>query len=176
MLCNEKENGIEKCVNYWSEKNKLTKYKIEIVKEKEKKNLQCKIRDIKLINSLTKKEIIVKQIHFIGWPDHGVPDTKDGKIFNIFTEIIKLVDEYRKDCPIVVHCSAGVGRTGTFISIYCLYHEIKKQIEDKVKEIHFSIFNFVRKLKEMRLYSVQTEIQYIFIYSYVYNLLLTYNK
>jgi protein tyrosine phosphatase len=49
-----------------------------------------------------------------------------------------------------VHCSAGVGRTGTFISMYRLNKEIKKQIKDNVKETQFSVFNFVRKLKEMR--------------------------
>jgi len=66
------------------------------------------------INSINK---IVHQIHFIGWPDHGVPKTQDGKIFDIFNEIIKKTDEYKLDGPIVVHCSAGIGRTGAFCTI-----------------------------------------------------------
>ena len=176
MLCNEIENGSEKCTNYWDEKNKMIKYKIFKVKETENKNKQFIIREIKLVNLLSKKELIVKQIHFITWLDHGVPNTKDGKIFIAFDEMIKLANKYRNDNPIVVHCSAGVGRTGTFISMYCLHQEIAKQIQDNEKVILFSIFNLVRKLKEQRLYMVQTEIQYFFIYHYVYYLLVNYNK
>ena len=176
MLCNEIENGSEKCTNYWDEKNKMIKYKIFKVKETDNKNKQFIIREIKLVNLLSKKELIVKQIHFITWPDHGVPDIKDGKIFLTFDEMIKLANKYKNDNPIVVHCSAGVGRTGTFISMYCLYQEISRQFQDNEKEIKFSIFNLVRKLKEQRLYMVQTEIQYFFIYHYVYYLLVNYNK
>ena len=139
-------------------------------------NIKYLNREIKLVNLLSKKELIVKQIHFTAWPDHGVPNTKDGKIFIAFDEMIKLANKYRNDNPIVVHCSAGVGRTGTFISMYCLHQEIAKQIQDNEKVIQFSIFNLVRKLKEQRLYMVQTEIQYYFIYHYVYYLLSNYNK
>ena len=177
MLCNEIENNSEKCANYWDERNKMEKYKISKVKAVGNAKIpQYIIREIKLFNNLTKKESIVKQIHFVAWPDHGVPDIKEGKIFLIFDEMIKFADKNRNDNPIVVHCSAGVGRTGTFISMYCLYKEISKQYSENKREIKFSIFNLVRKLKEMRLYMVQTEVQYFFIYHYVYYLLTNYNK
>ena len=173
MLCNEKEGGREKCARYWDE-NKVKQFnKIRIEKE-EKKNSYI-IRIIKLFNKDEQKEKIVYQVHFIGWPDHGVPNTQDGKIFDIFIEIIELVDKFRGNDPIVVHCSAGVGRTGTFISMYYLEKEIKRQIKDKYEKIQFNIFNLVRKLKEMRLYLVQTESQYRFIYEFVNHLLIKYN-
>ena len=89
--------------------------------------------------------------------------------------MIKLTDEYRNNGPIVTHCSAGVGRTGTYIAMYYLEKEITKQIEDKVNIIKFSIFNLVRKLKEMRLYLVQNSLQYRFIYQFVYQLLMKKN-
>ena len=167
MICNEMENGIEKCSNYWSENNEMEVYKISIENTTIKK--EYLIREIKLINNSTSKERIVKQIQFIGWPDHGVPDVSDEIVFEAFSEMIELVDKYREDSPIVVHCSAGVGRTGTFISMYCLSKEIKSQIDknDNEKGIQFSIFNLVRKLKEMRLFSVQTQVQYNLIYQYV---------
>ena len=173
MLCNEKEGGREKCARYWDENRVKQFNKIQIVKE-EIKNSYI-IRKIKLFNKREQKEKIVYQVHFIGWPDHGVPNTQDGKIFDIFIEIIELVDKFRGNDPIVVHCSAGVGRTGTFISMYYLEKEIKRQIKDKFETIQFSIFNLVRKLKEMRLYLVQTESQYKFIYEFVNYLLLKYN-
>ena len=173
MLCNEKEGDREKCARYWDE-NKLKQFnKIHI--EKEIKYTNYIVRKIKLFNNSEKKHRIVYQIHFIIWPDHGVPNIQNGKIFDIFIEVFKLVDQIRENFPIVVHCSAGVGRTGTFISMYFLEKEIKTQIINKVDIIKFSIFNLVRKLKEMRLYLVQTESQFRFIYEFVRHLLLKYN-
>ena len=173
MLCNEKEGGREKCARYWDEKKVKLFNNIKIEKEEKRNNYI--IRKIRLYNKAEKKDKIVYQIHFIGWPDHGVPNIQDGKIFDIFIEIIELVDKFRDNSPIVVHCSAGVGRTGTFISMYYLKNEIIRQIKDKAKIIQFNIFNLVRKLKEMRLYLVQTESQYRFIYEFIRYLLLKYN-
>ena len=59
--------------------------------------------------------------------------------------------------------------------MYYLEKEIKKQIKAKCEIIQFNIFNLVRKLKEMRLYLVQTESQYRFIYEFVRYLLQKYN-
>ena len=156
-------------------KKKYKNYTIKEVNEEETKK-EYIIREIQIINNDSKKEKKVHQIHFTGWPDHGVPDISNGKIFETFCEMNALVDSYRENNPIVVHCSAGVGRTGTFISMYFLEKEIKDQINNNVKEIQFSIFNLVRKLKEMRLYMVQTEAQYKFIYDFVNYLLETSNK
>ncbi len=174
MLCKEMEQGRTKCAKYW-EKKKYKNYTIKEVNEEETKK-EYIIREIQIINNDSKKEKKVHQIHFTGWPDHGVPDISNGKIFETFCEMNALVDSYRENNPIVVHCSAGVGRTGTFISMYFLEKEIKDQINNNVKEIQFSIFNLVRKLKEMRLYMVQTEAQYKFIYDFVNYLLETSNK
>ena len=172
MLCKEFEGGREKCARYWDNNIKMENYTI-MLKNEENKD-QYIIRDI-LLRNKNNQERIIKQIHYTGWPDHGVPDIQNGKVFDVFSEIIEKTDQYKGDGPIVVHCSAGVGRTGTYISMYYLEKEIKKQIKDKVEEIKFSIFNLVRKLKEMRLYLVQTCEQYLFIYQFVYYLLMKYN-
>lgn len=172
MLCNQMEGGRPKCERYWDPK--LCKQaKIERLKNDDRKYYV--IRKIKLYNN--NQERVVYQIHYTAWPDHGVPDIRDKKVFDVFDEIIELIDRpaVKLNGPIVVHCSAGVGRTGTFISMYFLKKEIIKQIENKVSEIKFSVFNLVRKLKEMRLYLVQTESQYRFIYEYVKYLLDKYN-
>ena len=132
MLCNEKEDGKEKCSNYWSGKTTIKKYKIKEEKVIKPNNYFI-IRDIKFINKFTGKEKTVKHINFIAWRDHDVPLDEDGKVFGIFNIIINKIEEYKKTNPIVVHCSAGVVRTGTFISMYSLYKEIKKQIVDNVK-------------------------------------------
>ena len=178
MLCKLEELGRPKCAFYWNDKNEMKKYKIDLLSEEKveiNSSNHIMLRKIKLTNNDSKEEKEVTQLHYEEWPDHGVPDIN--QTFELFEYMIKKVDELKGDAPGVVHCSAGVGRTGTFISIYSLYKEITDQISnDKLYEIKFSIFNFVRKLKEMRLFMVQTAEQYKFIYRFVDILLNIYNK
>ena len=177
MLCKLKELERPKCAFYWNPENKMEKFTIVILSENKMQinNNDLVIRKIKLINNKTKEEKEVTQFHYEGWPDHGAPNVNEA--FEVFEYMIKEVDKLKGDGPGVIHCSAGVGRTGTFISIYDLYKEIIEQINDnKISEIKFSIFNIVRKLKEMRLLMVQTIEQYIFIYNFIDILLKKYNK
>ena len=114
-------------------------------------------------------ELEVKQIPIICWPDHGMP--QDQNLANeIVDTMINYIKNERKDekSPVVVHCSAGVGRTGTVIAIYiiviCL--EYLKKLR---KPLVMNVFNVVRKLREQR-YSLVTDTdQYKFIYDYSLN-------
>ena len=177
MLCKLKELERPKCAFYWNPENKMEKYTIVLSSEDKIQinNTVLIIRKIKLINNKTKEEKEVTHLHYEGWPDHGAPDVNQA--FEAFEYMIKEVDKLKGDGPGVVHCSAGVGRTGTFISIYDLYKEIFEQINNNnIMEIKFSIFNIVRKLNEMRILMVQTVEQYIFIYNFINILLKKYNK
>ena len=184
MLCKEIEGGSKKCANYWNDKKEFEKfedYEITVTKEEEKKEKEFIIREINLgYKSKEKKSAKIdkkiNQIHFVGWPDKGIPDIKNGDVFDHFIEIIEKVEEERGDSTVVVHCSAGVGRTGTFIAMYYLYKEILGQIKGNKNEIIFNIFNLVRKLKEMRLHMVQAFEQYKFVYDFVVHLLKKYNQ
>ena len=166
MLCKLFENYKEKCANYW-EKD-LKNFKIEKINYDIEIDKGLKIRNFKIINKnngIVKKVI---QIHLTNWDDHTAPIS----IYSQIIKIIDLVDKYRGSSPVTLHCSAGVGRTGTFLSIYNLYHEIIEQLGNiNLNEIRFSIMNLVRKLKEMRLYLVENEKQYIFLYQFVNKLL-----
>ena len=174
MLCKDKEDGRKKCEKYWAKKIEMKNYIISV--SRKNKNDDFKIREIKLINLSSKIEKTIIQIHFIDWPDHGVPDNQYGKIFETFIKMIELVEKNKGNYPAVIHCSAGVGRSGTFTSMYYLKKEIEDQIKDSnAKEVKFSIFNLVRKIKEMRLYSVQSYFQYQFIYEFANYLLNKYN-
>ena len=173
MACNLIEEGKEKCANYYDENLKMDKYKICIEDTIDKDSYI--IRKIKLINLKDKTEKKVNQIHITNWPDNFIPTTQNGEVFNVLLEIISIAEKYREDGPIVSHCSAGIGRTGTFIAIYYLYKEIKAQIDEGKKFIQFSVFNLVRKLKEMRIAMVQDIIQYKFIVYFIYFILKKYN-
>ena len=176
MLCKLVESGSRKCEDYWNTNNKMEKYTLEIISEEDKvfEGTVITERKIKLINNKTKNEKTVTQLHYNGWPDAGVPTGQ--KTFKAFIYMIEQIDKLKGEGPGVMHCSAGVGRTGTFISIYFLYKEILEQINDKyLKNIEFSVFNIVRKLKEMRLYMVQNSGQYKFIYEFIECLLKEYN-
>ena len=168
MLCNVIEQGKEKCAKYWD--NKL----IKIVSEEEKEGYYI-IRKFKLLNESENKSREITQLHFTAWPDHGIPEIGNGQVFEIFEEMIKIIDKKKGDKPAIVHCSAGVGRTGVFLGMYYLYEEIMRQISQKNDPIKFCIFNVVRKMKEMRLHMVQNAEQYNFLYFFASYLLQKYN-
>lgn len=104
----------------------------------------------------------------------------DNEYFEEIITIIEAIDIYKKknqNSPIVVHCSGGVGRTGTFICLYNIYKELIEQLKNKnVIDIKFSIMNLVRKIKEMRMHSVENQAQYASLYNFANYLLLKYNK
>ena len=166
MLCQLEENKKKKCENYWN-----TEFTHDIIDEYDETKWifrQMKHKDLK-----SGKDKIITQLHFTEWKDKDVPEEE----FDKFISAFEFIDRGRKNnknnqaTPVVVHCSAGVGRTGTFIAMYYLYKEILGQIKQEKNEITFSIFNLVRKLKEMRAHLVQTEEQYIFLYKFVQYLL-----
>ena len=174
MLCNLKENNVDKCADYWHVQN-LGHLRIKLLEEKEDQK-GIFIRRISLFNKLKNKEKIFIQIHLTYWEDHKA---LDGGYFNKIIRIIQIIDGAKKKSnnPCVVHCSAGVGRTGTFISLYNLYHEIIQQIfVTKNEVIAFSIFNLVRKMKEMRIFSIENENQFLLIYDFADYILCNYNR
>lgn len=170
MLCNLLENGSRKCENYWE--TPLNNFTIKVEKTEEYKDLSVVVRKFIVSKNNVQKE--VKQLHYVGWPDKGVPEAEG--VFDAFEKMISIVTNENEGSPVVIHCSAGVGRTGTFVALYNLYHEILNQIKDDTKkEIKFSVFSIVRKIKEMRMYMVQNQSQYNFIYDFIRTLLLAYN-
>lgn len=102
----------------------------------------------------TKAPRLVSQLHFTSWPDFGVPFTPIGMLK--FLKKVKALNPPHAG-PIIVHCSAGVGRTGTFIVIDAMMDMM--QAEQRV-----DVFEFVSKIRSQRPQMVQTDMQYTFIY------------
>lgn len=95
---------------------------------------------------------IIKHFHFLGWPDRGVAEVRK------FNALLEDVENCHKNGPLVVHCSAGIGRAGTFIAT----HKARDQIRKNADEIN--IFEIVNNLREHRAQSVQNKEQFQLIY------------
>lgn len=169
MLCKLKEKNVEKCAKYWDAKN-MRYFDVKMVKE-EHLDKGIDLRIFQLINIYNKNTIkYIQQIHLTCWEDHTA---LGADYFDKIIKIIDFIDKYNNNKPVVVHCSAGVGRTGTFISVFNVIYDILSKKNSEV--IQFSIFNVVRKLKEMRRFLVQNVEQYFFIYQFIEVFLLYYN-
>ncbi len=93
----------------------------------------------------------IVQYHFTAWPDHGVP-----KFATSLISFIRRVQRgHNKDdgYPLLVHCSAGVGRTGTFILLDSMLERLK--VEDSV-----NVYEFLRNMRAKRVLMVQTLVRH----------------
>lgn len=105
--------------------------------------------------------------HFEAWPDHGVPSQTDS-----FRHLLRLTNDSMaqqakdgKSRPICVHCSAGVGRTGTFIAVDVVLEQLKHhQSQDTLGTMEIDLQNVVAVLKDKRSFMVQRRPQYAFAY------------
>ena len=89
----------------------------------------------------------VVQFHFLAWPDHGVPTNSMSLIS--FIKSIRKVHSHSNPNSLLVHCSAGVGRTGTLITLDAMLKRMKE-------EGNINIFPFVKYLRTQRVLMVQT--------------------
>ena len=166
MLCNLKERNKIKCSEYWNkeliEKDNLFKLISLNLKEYNDKNLIIREIEIQKNGNWEIKKVL--QLQFTGWSDHDVPN--ENEVYNTFITLFKTINDKGSNTT-VIHCSAGVGRTGTFLSLIILYNNILNQKNENSQQISFSIFGLVRQLKEMRFLLVENERQYIFIYKFL---------
>ena len=89
------------------------------------------------------------QFHFTGWPDHGVP--QNGIVLINFIKRVRTAHAYSDSRPLLVHCSAGVGRTGAFIVLDSMLERMKS-------EENINIYEFLKQLRSQRVLMVQTQV------------------
>uniref|UniRef100_A0A8C5I078 Receptor-type tyrosine-protein phosphatase epsilon n=1 Tax=Gouania willdenowi TaxID=441366 RepID=A0A8C5I078_GOUWI len=155
MLTNLKERKEDKCYQYWPDQGCWTYGNVRVAVEDSTVLVDYTIRNFCIqYVSFTKTPRPVTQLHFTSWPDFGVPFSPIGMLK--FLKKVKAVNPPFGG-PIVVHCSAGVGRTGTFIVIDAMIDMM--HAEQKV-----DVFGFVSKIREQRSQLIQTDMQYSFIY------------
>ena len=103
------------------------------------------------------KKSNVKHLWFNGWPDFGVPDTP-----KTLVDLVNILrEEHSPNETCLVHCSAGVGRTGTIIAL----NKIMEEIDNGAEEV--DIFDTVLQLRSERVHMVQKPSQYTFLYGCV---------
>ncbi|XP_077902135.1 receptor-type tyrosine-protein phosphatase eta isoform X3 [Ictidomys tridecemlineatus] len=155
MLTKCVEQGRTKCEEYWPSKQAQDYGDITVAMTSEIVLPEWTIRDFTVKNIQTSESHPLRQFHFTSWPDHGVPDTTD-----LLINFRYLVRDYMKqsppESPVLVHCSAGVGRTGTFIAIDRLIYQIEN-------ENTVDVYGIVYDLRMHRPLMVQTEDQYVFL-------------
>uniref|UniRef100_A0A8C6XZ67 Receptor-type tyrosine-protein phosphatase n=1 Tax=Naja naja TaxID=35670 RepID=A0A8C6XZ67_NAJNA len=158
MVTNLKERKECKCAQYWPDQGCWTYGNIRVSVEDVTVLVDYTVRKfcIQQVGDVTNKkpQRLVTQFHFTSWPDFGVPFTPIGMLK--FLKKVKTCNPQYAGA-IVVHCSAGVGRTGTFIVIDAMLDMM--HAEKKV-----DVYGFVSRIRAQRCQMVQTDMQYVFIY------------
>uniref|UniRef100_A0A8B9HYR1 protein-tyrosine-phosphatase n=1 Tax=Astyanax mexicanus TaxID=7994 RepID=A0A8B9HYR1_ASTMX len=153
MVTNLVEVGRVKCCKYWPDDTEIYRdMKVTLIETQLLSEYVIRTFAVEKRGAHEIREI--RQFHFTGWPDHGVPYHATGLLG--FIRRVKSKSPANAG-PMVVHCSAGAGRTGCFIVIDIM-------LDMAEREGVVDIYNCVRELRSRRVNMVQTEEQYVFIH------------
>ncbi|XP_006529317.1 tyrosine-protein phosphatase non-receptor type 4 isoform X2 [Mus musculus] len=154
MLTTQVERGRVKCHQYWPEPSESSSYGCyQVTCHSEEGNPAYIFRKMTLFNQEKNESRQLTQIQYTAWPDHGVPDDSSD-----FLDFVCHVRDQRagKEEPIIVHCSAGIGRTGVLITMetaMCLI-ECNQPVYP---------LDIVRTMRDQRAMMIQTPSQYRFV-------------
>ncbi|XP_077628213.1 receptor-type tyrosine-protein phosphatase V-like [Crocuta crocuta] len=165
MLTVGMENGRVLCEHYWpADLTPVTHGHITVHLLAEEPEEEWTQREFQLQHIAQQQQRRVKQLQFTTWPDHSVPEAP-----NSLLTFVELVREQARatpgTSPVLVHCSAGVGRTGTFVALSRLLQQLEE-------EQAVDVFNAVYALRLYRPLMIQTPSQYIFLHSCLLNRIL----
>ena len=156
----------KKCEQYWPEleTNSCTYGPIEVTLKRIDRFTSYDIRMMEIKHQDYPNDTrSVIQFHFVVWPDHGVPIFSSSLL-----SFINHTKEYhipgKQEAPLLIHCSAGVGRTGTFIVLDYFIEHLKEN--DKI-----NVYRMVAQLREARCLMVQTKDQFMFIHDAIQDLI-----
>ncbi|XP_053100718.1 receptor-type tyrosine-protein phosphatase F isoform X8 [Hemicordylus capensis] len=156
MLTKLREVGREKCHQYWPAE-RSARYQYFVVDPMAEYNMpQYILREFKVTDARDGQSRTIRQFQFTDWPEQGVPKTGEGFI-DFIGQVHKTKEQFGQDGPITVHCSAGVGRTGVFITLSIVLERMRY-------EGVVDMFQTVKTLRTQRPAMVQTEDQYQLCY------------
>eukprot|EP01099_Mayorella_cantabrigiensis_P001148 TRINITY_DN1486_c0_g1_i1.p1 TRINITY_DN1486_c0_g1~~TRINITY_DN1486_c0_g1_i1.p1 ORF type:complete len:348 (+),score=51.10 TRINITY_DN1486_c0_g1_i1:75-1046(+) len=162
MLTREEEDGRVKVDHYWPDDAPTTYGRLVVTPEnvKHQDDFISQRFKVESLDETNEPAHHVTQFRYFGWPDHGVPDQTT--TIRALIKAMREIDDQKS--PIVAHCSAGIGRTGTFITIDFALRSIE---QNQQMTPTVNIYQTVGKLREQRLGMVQQKEQYIFCYQTV---------
>ncbi|MBN3284370.1 PTPRD phosphatase, partial [Polyodon spathula] len=156
MLTKLREMGREKCHQYWPAE-RSARYQYFVVDPMAEYNMpQYILREFKVTDARDGQSRTVRQFQFTDWPEQGVPKSGEGFI-DFIGQVHKTKEQFGQDGPISVHCSAGVGRTGVFVTLSIVLERMRY-------EGVVDIFQTVKMLRTQRPAMVQTEVRKKYIY------------
>ncbi|XP_062597468.1 receptor-type tyrosine-protein phosphatase epsilon-like isoform X6 [Saccostrea cucullata] len=155
MVTNLKEGTKVKCNQYWPDPNKnMTFGSVSVKLIEEKEYAFYIVRRMIACHNESKESRTVTQYHYTAWPDHGTPEPL---CLVVFLDHVTRTGTNQNNSPTIVHCSAGIGRTGTYIALDAL-----KRIGEKRKKVN--VAEYVKKMRENRMNMVQTYEQYMTVF------------
>ena len=155
MLAKLIEDGKKKCAQYWPKEidTNVMYESVTVIFTREEEFADFSVRHFTISKDGNTRQ--VKMYHFTSWPDQGIPQSAMTMVS--FIETVRNQLTNTSQFPLVVHCSAGVGRTGTFIALWNLM--------DSARDQHMvDVPATVKRLRDSRYKMVQTADQYKFIY------------
>ncbi|PIK54112.1 putative receptor-type tyrosine-protein phosphatase alpha [Apostichopus japonicus] len=161
MLCNLVENKRVTCNRYWPKKETKNAMfgNMSIILKHEEARENFIIRELIVVDGKhTKRK--VTQLHYTGWPEVGVPKTSRN-LWQVIDLANKNMKHKKGKGPMIVHCSSGCGRTGTFIAMDAMIKEFEKTGK-------IDIFAFVDQMRKQRTSMVQEQGQYEFIFCAIF--------
>lgn len=180
MLTQTYESGREKCFQYFpfdmsdptltiNEEDEFEDGFLATLTLKnitEDKSTSSTIREMELATADGQTKTVWHML-FGGWPDYSIPEGEDinglVRLVDFSASKNPLIPELNKTAPRIVHCSAGVGRTGTFIALDWLLAEFREGRLDKIGDDD-PIADVVDELRGQRMMMVQGEQQFFFLY------------
>lgn len=175
MLTPTEESGREKCFQYFPLDAETSPFKIR-ASGHENDSIEGEVSFIELVAN-TGPNTTVRKLHltfgevtkviwhllFTAFPDFGVPEDEDRAEL---LELLKLSEEKNSSPknPKIIHCSAGVGRSGTFIALEYLLSQLGSGAVEDAKDGEDMVQEVVHRLREQRMMMVQMENQFQFLY------------
>lgn len=161
MLTQCVEGNKKKCEKYWPDDGKEQIYgTVQVRNETSERREDYILTEFSVKSDDSSKWRSVQHLFFTAWSDHGTPETPDTLIKFVRTCQVMFGTRRGVEPPVLVHCSAGVGRTGTFIALDCCLQKLDTQQD-------IDIFHLVLGLRECRRSMVQNEKQYVYLYQCV---------
>ncbi|XP_067304540.1 tyrosine-protein phosphatase non-receptor type 6 isoform X2 [Pseudorasbora parva] len=162
MTTREVEKGRNKCVPYWptveGESKDVGKYIVTLLSEKDASDYKIRVMELTAPHR-NEPARTIWHYQYLSWPDHGVPQ-EPGGVLSFLEQVNIKQHELSSSGPMIIHCSAGIGRTGTIVVIDMLIDSI----DAKGLDCDIDIQKCIQMVREQRSGMVQTEAQYKFIY------------